>query len=169
MLMTSNFRVSRLIGLCLFLATVGLVAQDRIAPDAPRAAPQKTETKQVEKPAEPYRPLALTSVSVRTPGPTLQALVGQNFMRSAGDPLVVEVQLIDHLGDSPRSNAPVIVLNGKNLANTWYMPEQNVLVAFLSDSADLKATNSVEAAWLGVEEETRSLSPLSFTLEDIER
>ena len=169
MLTTSNFHANRLLGLCLFLVTAGLYAQDQVAPDAPRAAPQKPVMEQVGKPVERVGPLVLTSVSVRTPGPILQALVGKDFIRLAGDPLVVEVQLIDHLGDSPRSNAPVIVLNGKSLANTWYLPEQNVLVAFLSDSASLGATNSVEAIWLGAKQETRSPAGLSFTLQDIER
>jgi hypothetical protein len=185
MWMTSSFRAERtrraallfvagalaLSGLALATQTRSQGSSSQIAPDAPRPArptpprPGKGEGKASTQILR--TPVELTTVSVRRLDADLKKMAGQEFLSKAEEPLAIDVHTARPLGNTQRSSAPVIVLNGKNLLNTRAVGQQT-LVAFLPDRKVLKQTNTIEVVWLG-NEQTRTKHPLTLRLEDVPR
>ena len=177
MWMTSNFPVNerRLVRLfvCSAFAVVlawstqsgiGLALAQEIAPDAPRPA-RSSKVPLATRRSQPER-VEIKSVTVGRLGGPMTKLAGNDFMRSATDPLVIEVRTQGPLGDLTRTSSPVIVLNGETLSETIPLTP-NRLIAFLPNRKSIKDTNSVVVVWLGQEELTRSRRALTFRSKDI--
>jgi hypothetical protein len=179
MWMTSNFparersfvRLFACSAFAVFLACsthsgFGVALAQETAPDAPR--PARSSKVQPTTPGRRSQPktVEIKSVTVgRLDGSTTK-LAGVDFMRSATDPLVIEVRTEGPLGDLTRTSSPVIVLNGETLSETIpLMP--NRLIAFLPNRRFIKDTNTVVVVWLGQEELTRSRRALTFRSRDI--
>lgn len=177
---TSNFHVSltRVTILFVCLAT-GIVAasywmsfgaQNPTSPDAPRPREGTSEAQQAADQTEERFPVELKSVTIRRfdrkLDTTLAKMAGPEFLRAATDPLVIEVQTQEPLGNLARTSSPVIILNKEKLHSTWAIGEDK-LVAFLPDLKRVKGDNTVAVAWIGNEEETMSKHPLSFKSEDL--
>ena len=139
------------------------------APDAPQQAfptpgqrPRGVNTSQLREPVE------LRSVRVRRLDEELARLAGPHFLRTATDPLAIEVVPKTPFDTSPRGSAPVIVLNGEKLVNSrWAADAGTRLVAFLPDRRMIRQTNTVEVFWVGNEELTRTRQPLLFSASEV--
>ena len=112
------------------------------------------------------KPLEIRSVRVSRVDQRTAKLAGDEFMRKATQPLVIEVRTVQPLGDLTRTSSPVIVLNGEVLSETIPLVP-NRLVAFLPDRRTLKETNSVTVVRLGQEDLTRSRRTVTFTSRSI--
>lgn len=152
----------------LLLTSATNKAQD-LAPDSPRPA------RPVVKPTRPSvvqdvrsPSVELRSVTVRRPSANQRKLAGENFLRTATEPLVIEVRTMRPLGNLTRTSSPVIVLNGKQLSETIPVAADR-LVAFLPDRKMIRRTNTVVVEWLGDERLTRSKRPLVFSSRDVNR
>jgi len=143
--------------------------EENYAPDAPR--PPKAMMKDRPSPVDRtqlLKPVELVSVSVSKPDREMAKLAGANFMKTARDPLMIKVQVVEPIDPLPRASSPVIILNGENLINTWVLPEKyDTLIAFIPDRKLIKERNRVEVVWLGNEEATRSKQALMFSSRDI--
>ncbi len=143
----------------------------RQAPDSPlpalepvRDIPPTVDSSQLRKPVE----LKSVTVEVLRPDSEFAKLPGPDFWESSKFPFVIHVDTIEPIDPTPRTSSPVIVLNGVQMADTWVgVGRANQLVAFLADSELLKERNSVAVVWLGNEEQTRTLEPLTFLFKDI--
>ena len=141
----------------------------RTAPDAPRP-PLTTSEKRppaVDSSQQAAR-VELKSVVVRRLDSTLEKLAGTEFLRTATEPLVIEVQTQKPLGDLRRTSSPVIILNGEKFPNTMAIAADK-LVAFIPDRRQIKDINTIAVAWVGNEEMTMTSSPLTFRAEDVKR
>jgi hypothetical protein len=105
-------------------------------------------------------------VKVSRVNATTAKLAGDEFLRRASDPLVIEVRTQEPLGDLTRTSSPVIVLNGETLSETIPLAP-NRLVAYLPDRKSIRKTNSVAVAWLGAEEITKSRRTVTFKADSI--
>jgi hypothetical protein len=153
------------------LLIIGLVSCCKVpVPDGPRSAkpvdkdgPRTIDRSQLVKPVE------LESVSVYKMDEEMATLAGENFLRDADNPLVIEVLLVEQIDPTPRASSPAIVLNGQTLINTRLHPVGNgdKLVAFLPDHKLIKEGNTVAVVWLGNETLTLSKRPLTFKATDI--
>jgi hypothetical protein len=141
-----------------------LSAQQQVAPDAPRPARPAVERPPGVPPHSPL-PVELKSVSVRRIDAPMAKLAGPEFMKTAANPLYVEVQVSQPLGNLESSAAPVILLNDEPLLDTRAVAPDR-LVAFLPDTRKLREVNSVAVVWLG-DLRTKSERPLTFLSGDI--
>jgi hypothetical protein len=138
----------------------------QVAPDAPRPAPRAEKVRGKALPATQLRIVELKSVSVRRLDERYTKLAGPEFLRTAEAPLAIEVQTRRPLGDVQRDAAPVILLNGEKLLNTWPVASDR-LIAFLPDRKKVKDVNSVAVVWLGEARPTLTGHPLTFRREDV--
>lgn len=172
MILSSLANVGRHLGLCIVVASVLLISgkamsQD-IAPDAPRPARAAIKPPKTSEYGSPSGTVEMRSVSVRRLDSKHEKLAGSEFLRTATEPLVLEVRTLRPLGNLARTSSPVIVLNGKQLSETIPI-SPNTLVVFLPDRKLIRTTNSVRVEWLGDEALTRSRRPLIFRSSDIPR
>jgi hypothetical protein len=145
----------------------GVLLAQQVAPDAPRPARPAVERPPGVVPPNSGLPVELESVSVRRMDDSMAKLAGPEFMKTAANPLYIEVQVRQPLGNLERSAALVILLNDKPLLDTRGVAPDR-LVAFLSDTRKLREVNSVAVVWLG-DRSTKSEQPLTFLLEDISK
>ena len=150
---------------CSLYLTSGLAAPQDVAPDAPRPA-RPTKASSTGGRYSLPKPLEIRSVRVARVDQRTAKLAGDEFMRKATQPLVIEVRTVQPLGDLTRTSSPVIVLNGEVLSETIPLVP-NRLVAFLPDRRTLKETNSVTLVRLGQEDLTRSRRTVTFTSRSI--
>jgi hypothetical protein len=142
-------------------------AQAPVAPDAPRPAPTTPKQKAVTNLHELKRPVGLVAVTVGRLTPAMERLAGPEFVKTASDPLFIEVKTAPGaLGKPPMASMPVIVLNGEPLLDTRG-GGPDTLVSFLADRGRIKDTNSVAVVWLGRQERTMTERPLTFRRGDI--
>ena len=127
---------------------------------APEQRPRSVDTSQLQESVE------LRSVSVLRLDPELASLAGPHFLRTATDPLAIEVVPRTPFDTSPRGSAPVIVLNGRKLLHSLWAADTR-LVAFLPDRQMIRTINSVEVFWLGNESLTRTDQPLYFSASEV--
>ena len=139
-----------------------------IAPDAPRPARPAVKPPKPSVQGSPSRTVELRSVVVRRLDAKDKKVAGPEFLRTANEPLVIEVRTLGPLGNLTRTSSPVIVLNGKQLSETIPIPP-NILRAFLSDRKLIRTSNSVRVEWLGDEALTRSRRSLIFRSRDVNR
>ncbi|TMQ08363.1 MAG: hypothetical protein E6J90_40725 [Deltaproteobacteria bacterium] len=167
--MTSNSRGSRRAGLvlaCLFAAGCPGPQVSAVAPDSPApATPAGPRPGTVDSSAYAGT-LEITSVRVRRPTPELERLAGPDFVKTAQEPLAIEVQTQKPLPTDARNTSAILLWNGERFTDTWSV-RPNRLVAFLPDRSKIKDVNSVAAAWIGNEEASRSRTPLTFRAADI--
>lgn len=176
MWMTSNFparlRSLILLLICLASGMAVLSCSGAMGAKIPPDAARPSQTTGQRPPSRDYSnqrtPVELKSVVVRRLDAALEKLAGPGFLRTATEPLAIEVQTQQPLGDLSRTSSPVIILNGEKFPDTWAVG-QNKLVAFLPDRRRIKETNTVAAAWLGNEEQSMTKSPLTFKSEDVKR
>jgi len=178
---TSSFPARRLsapllaLGLVVTLGLAGGCRADRTArevqaPDAPLPARAVVERPAAIDHSILTRPVALRSVRVSRlgEGSEIGRLAGRRFLDEATEPLVIVVELAEELDQVPRDSAPVIVLNGQPLVDTWPRPgTPSTLVAFLPNTELIRQRNTVAAVWLGSEELTMSEEPLVFSAEEV--
>jgi hypothetical protein len=142
-----------------------------VAPDAPLAAlpapearPPSLDRSQLTKPVE-LKSVAVYRLDRETP---LARLASRQFLKTAQDPLVIDVRVLEPLDPLPRTSWPVIVLNGRHLKNTRVGVDANDrLIAFLPDRRQVKRVNTVAVVWIGNEELTLTKRPLTFKATDI--
>ena len=141
-------------------------------PETPKTRPVKT----IEKPktinrVQLTRPVVLRSVEVRKLDPSdpkVRNLANQAWLKSASNPLVIEVQLVKPIDLTPRSSMPAIVLNGTPILDTRIHPDtSDKLIAILPNRRLIKDRNTITAVWLGNERETLSKEALIFKEIDI--
>jgi hypothetical protein len=138
-----------------------------IPPDAPRAARPQPKERALPTTYEVKRPVVLRSVRVGPLTKKMQSLAGAAFVKTAKDPIFVEVKTSPGvLGKPQMASAPIILLNGERLLNTR-SAGPDTLVAFLPDRERIKGTNSVAVVWIGKQEPTMTPKPLSFRREDV--
>jgi hypothetical protein len=113
------------------------------------------------------RTVELKTVTVRRVDERTKRYVSREFLRTASEPLYIEVQTARPLGNLARGAAPVILLNSERLLDTRATSPSR-LIAFLPDRERLKETNRVAVVWLG-DRATQTRRPLTFRLEDIRR
>lgn len=92
-------------------------------------------------------------------------LAGPEFMKTAEDPIYIEVQTAKPLGNVWRDSAPVILLNDERLIDTWPVGA-DLLVAFLLNRKKLQDVNTVAVEWVGEQAPTKILT---FKLDDVHR
>jgi hypothetical protein len=138
-----------------------------VAPDAPRPARIQAKEKPVANLYEVKRPVELRSVTVGRLTKKMETLAGTEFVKTATDPLFIEVKTVPGvLGKPPMTAAPVILLNGERLLSTRG-GGRDTLVAFLPDREKIRDTNSVAAIWIGKQEPTMTEKPLTFRRADV--
>jgi hypothetical protein len=142
------------------------IAAQEAAPDAPRPARPARVSSTPSKGSVPRKPVEIRSVKVSRVNATTAKLAGEEFLRRASDPLVIEVRTQEPLGDLTRTSSPVIVLNGETLSETIPLAP-NRLMAYLPDRKNIRRTNSVAVAWLGAEEITKSRRTVTFKADSI--
>jgi hypothetical protein len=172
MILSSLGKVGRQAGICIFLgilffALSEAMSQD-IAPDAPRPARAAVKPPKSSVQSSPSGPVELRSVTVRRLDAKHEKLAGPEFLRTATEPLEIEVRTQRPLGNLTRTSSPVIVLNGKQLSETIPLPPDR-LVAFLPDRKMIRTSNSVRVEWLGDEALTRSRRSLIFRSRDVNK
>lgn len=173
--MTSNSRADRIVALkcaaVMLLALLPICIYAQAAPDAPRT--RKTEQVVAQpapspKPQLSHAPVRLKSVTVRKLSDEyLRKLAGPQFLEHAQEPLYIQVETEQPLGNLERNAAPVILVNGQRLTNTRAVGA-NKLVAFLPDAKSLKDVNSIAVVWLG-DSRTKTPEPLTLRLADVVR
>ena len=140
-----------------------------IAPDGPR--PQRVQPKAPALPTnyEVKRPVELQSATIGHLTKRMESLAGPGFLKSAKDPLFIQVKTAPGVLGKPATDAaPLIVLNGERLISTR-SAGPDTLVAFLPDAEKIKETNSVAVVWIGKQEDTMTRKPLSFRRADIKK
>lgn len=175
---TSSFRVeARRRGFLLLLVSVcfaaAIAAQKPrstdidVAPDAPRPARPQPKPRSLATNYEIKRPVELRSVTVGRVTKRMEALAGEAFLKSAKNPIYIQVRTAPGvLGKPALAAAPVILLNGERLLSTR-SAGPDALVAFLPDRGKLQETNSVAVVWIGKQEPTLTRKPLRFRRTDI--
>src|SRR6266436_10054079 len=120
MSMISNSHAKTLLILTLFTGiAAGLVAscqspgQARVAPDAPRPTPppSQAETRPTLTRSNETKSVELKSVVVRRLDEKLRTLAGPEFHKTATEPLAIEVQTQQPLGNLAVASSPIIVFN----------------------------------------------------------
>lgn len=150
---------------------IGLVSCCKVpVPDGPQPGKpvDKVRPRTIDR-SQLVKPVELQSVSVYKMDEKMAKLAGENFLRNADNPLVIEVLLVEKIDPTPRASSPAIVLNGQTLINTRLHPVGNgdKLVAFLPDQNMIQEGNTVAVVWLGNETLTLSKHPLTFKATDI--
>lgn len=140
-----------------------LVGCRAMAPDSPRPAPV-----QVSKP-RPAPPVSLESVELklvqaRKFDPGRDQRFGRKI-KVPGAAVRIDVRTARSLGNLASSAAPVILLNGERLLDTFAIAEDH-LVAIYPDRARLRESNEVKVVWLG-RDQTETKRPLTFRREDV--
>ena len=170
MLMTSSFR-AKPGGIVLGMVLAAVVAAGSRsyaqAPDSPRPArPQAAATTSEDDTA--YRgTVELKSVRVRQLDSTLEKMAGPEFLKSAREPVAIEVQTVRPLPTQPRNTSAILIINGEKFMDTW-MIQPDKLVAFV-DRSKLRTTNTAAAAWIGSEQASSTRNPLTFQRGNVAR
>jgi hypothetical protein len=172
MISSSRGKACLQVGICMFLGILLFVQAEAfpqdLAPDAPRPARPAVKPPKRAAQGSPSGTVELRSVTVRRLDAKYEKLAGPEFLRTATEPLVIEVRTLSPLGNLARTSSPVIVLNGKQLSETIPL-SPNTLLAFLPDRKLIRTSNSVRVEWLGDEALTRSRRPLIFRSRDVNR
>jgi len=163
-------RLLFLVSVC-FAATAAsqarYLADTQVPPDAPRPAPVQPKQPRVTTNFEVKKSVELRSVTVGRLTKRMEELAGEAFLKSAKDPIYIQVTTVRGvLGKPALASAPIILLNGERLLTTR-SAGPNSLVAFLPDREKIKDLNSVAVAWIGKQEPTLSKKPLRFRRADI--
>jgi len=138
-----------------------------VPPDAPRPAPGQPGGKPLPTNYEVKKPVELRSVLVGRVTKERTAAAGSEFLRSAKDPLFIEVTTAPGvLGKPAVGAAPLIVLNGQRLLSTRSAGTDK-LIAFLPDREAIREKNTVAVVWLGKQEPTMTKEPLTFSRSDV--
>lgn len=161
------------------LVLAALVAPGQTAPPADPGpnAPLPARKKEREVPralsTEQFsQPVELKGFEVRhmekARDVTVLHLAGTRFLKTARDPIQIQVTLKQPLKQSARDSAPLMVLNGVRLTGTRVLPDhRNTLVAFLPDTSALKEDNTLTVIWVGNEDLIRTKEPFKFKSKDI--
>lgn len=139
------------------------------APDAPRERLDEDVDRPPTIDSSWLHPVELERVEVRQIDAELAELAGPSFLKEFPDALAVVVYAQEPFDMTPRDSSPVVILNGKPLDNTFLYQQEgpNVLVAFLTSSELIEDINTFEVFWVGNEELTRTLDPLTLTREEL--
>jgi len=157
MSMTSSSRVS-ILPLALLLSGCRVVA-----PDSPRPAPVQASK---PRPAAPVslESAELKSVQARRFDPARDQRFGRKI-KAPGAAVRIDVRTARSLGNLAGSAAPVILVNGERLLDTFPIAQDH-LVAIHPDRAKLREINEVKVVWLG-RHQPETQRPLTFRLGDI--
>jgi hypothetical protein len=138
-----------------------------VPPDAPRPAPVEPGGKPLPTNYEVKRPVELRSVLVGRVTKERSAAAGPEFLKSAKEPIFIEVTTAPGvLGKPAAGAAPLIVLNGERLLSTRSAGTDK-LIAFLPSREPIRETNTVAVVWLGKQEPTMTKAPLTFSRGDV--
>jgi hypothetical protein len=148
------------------LAGMSAVYAQPVPPDAPRPAPPEPKTQRSAGGRAALGPVELKDVVVGRVTGRYATLAGAEFMKTARDPIYIEVQTVTPLGNLARDSAPVILLNDQRLKTTRAIGADR-LVAILPDRDRLKDVNTVAVEWVGERPPTKSPRPLTFRREDV--
>jgi hypothetical protein len=108
-------------------------------------------------------PLEIRSLEVRrVRGDTALSLrASREFLAGASEGAIIEVVIDQPLGP-PRSDAPVVFVDGKPVMETWPVPPDR-LIAVVSDARTLREGAEITVGWLSDRERTRSRRPVPLT------
>lgn len=163
---TSNSRAERLgVATVLFLCACAIACTTAsVAPEAPqkRVSALPTRPPVAGRPTDEH--VEVASASGRSPrqAPELMKLFGER--RAGPDDVLIVVTIQGSLGDLYRNAVPVIILNDEALVDTVVV-DQRRLVAIVSRRQLRGEQNTIEFAWLGAEETTRSRRKYSLRSE----
>lgn len=137
--------------------------QERPPPEAPAPAaqrplgarPPELDNSALQKPVE------LREVRLRRPDAELERIFGP-ALPPGRRALVLEVQTREPLDGQARTSWPTILLNGAPLVETRRGAAADVLLGLVPDEGTLQERNTVEVAWVGNEDLTRTKTPLTF-------
>jgi hypothetical protein len=173
----SNFRAERrrtlaaaAVAAALTACALPVRAQETVPPDAPRPAHPARPAPPAPAAARQPRPIEIRVLRV---GPVrgdslLRGRASQDFLERASAGAVIDVTTAEPFGAAPRSDAPVLFLDGRPLLDTWPVAP-NRLVAVVPDARALRAGGEVTAGWLSDPERSRSRRPVRLTPEMLVR
>jgi len=136
------------------------------APDSPRPAPARQAVVKSEDDSAYRGSIELKAVRLRKLDATLEKMAGPVFLKSAREPMAIEVQTVNPLPTKPRNTSAILIINGEKFQDTWtILPDK--LVAFV-DRGRLRTRNTAAAAWTGSEETSTSKRALVFAVGEIQ-
>ena len=142
----------------------------------PLDTPKERPAEVIEKPSKGRGTVSQRATIVRVDvrvlqrnDPRVQQIIHPDALRLIITPILIEVKVKEPFDPRPRTSSPVIVLNGVSLGNSVVDYTALDRIRVVIDHSQLKAKNSVTVAWTGDEEETKSLEPKIFTLDDISK